>query len=114
MAQGEKLSKGKCLTEQFIPMDDQYDSHERVVFMDNDNGDPKFDLYRNTEKAEPMADLWAQSLRRCQSARDHIGFDPLGSFLFLKEMDLATKQPALDTSEANHFQFVVTGERRSK
>ena len=82
-AQGKKASQQKYLKEQFIPRaEEERDSnHERVVFIDNDTGEARFVLYRTTEKAEPMAHLWAQFLQGCQSARDHIGVDALGSFL---------------------------------
>ena len=44
-----------------------------------------FALYRKTEKAEPMAHLWAEFLQASQSARDHIGVDALGSMLSQEE-----------------------------
>ena len=85
--------------------------HERVVFIDNETGDAKFQLYRTTEKAEPMSQLWAQFLQGCQSARDHIGVDVLGSFLSEEEAK------AIDLKNNAHiFPILITrkGGLRSK
>ena len=58
--QGKKVSTAKVITKKLvpIPIQEQRDSdHKRVIFIDNDTGEPKFALYRKTEKAEPIAHL---------------------------------------------------------
>ena len=87
-ALGKNIS-AKTITETIIPipMEDQQDEdHERVVFLDNETGNPKLTLYRKTEKAEPMAYIWADFLRIVQTARDNIGVGTIG---FLTEDEAA-------------------------
>ena len=85
-AQGKKLSRPKTTIEHKIHMEDQNDSeHERVVFIDDNTGEPVHALYRKTEKAEPMSHLWVEFLRVTKSVRDNIGADVLCSKLSEQE-----------------------------
>ena len=108
--QGKRLSKQKVVTEVLISEPIKADQ-ERVVFIDNDTGEPKFALCRTTEKGEPMAHIWTQFLQSCQSARDHIGGDVLGSFLSEEEVKAISL-----SNNANIFPTLITskGALRSK
>ena len=88
IAQGKKTSKLKIITDQLIPLKEPRDAqHKRVVFINNETGEPAFALYRKTEKAEPMAHLWSEFLRTSQTARDNIGLEAMGSPLSQEECD---------------------------
>ncbi|CAD6585007.1 MAG: hypothetical protein ASARMPRED_001978 [Alectoria sarmentosa] len=111
-AQGKKVSRATITMDHKIHMEDQIDSHhERVVFIDNNTGEPVHALYRKTEKAEPMAHLWAEFVRATQSVRDNIGADVLCSPLSEQEASAISLR-----NNAHIFPILITskGGLRSK
>ena len=111
-AQGKKSSKAKIITEMVIPMEDQQNTeHERVVFLDNVTREPILQLYRKTEAAEPMADLWSDFIRLVQHPRDHYGAQHMSSILSQEESEAISLK-----NNADIFPTLITskGGLRSK
>ncbi|KAL8905498.1 MAG: hypothetical protein Q9207_002601 [Kuettlingeria erythrocarpa] len=113
VAQGNKTAKGKKLTvEKFIPMVDENDEdHERVVFVDDQTGQPIFMLYRTTEAAEPMSELWQEYLKMFATAKDLIGAGISEGVLSQEEFDAIQLK-----NNFRHFPALITskGYLRSK
>ena len=97
VAQRKSISKTKNAGEFVVPMEAQRDEqHERVKFIDNETGQPVMTLYRTTEEAQPISDLWSDLLRERQDLRSHVTPDILGSFLTPEELN------AIDLKNNHH------------